>query len=159
MLFFESFPEFLQIPGRETQCDLDFRSLLFCQAYFFGQILAFGLGSAIVLQFHVKIQGNIRAIRLQAAIERAHIAFFDHIGGPSYFLLAFLSPDCVMLFLGFLQLCNFLIEDLVAIGVLFDFGDHDLVEEIDLPELLVIATFFIVFGINYLTTKVLGSVE
>ena len=55
MLFFESFPKFFQISGRETQCDLYFRSFLLSQAYFFGQILTLGLGSAIVLQFHVKI--------------------------------------------------------------------------------------------------------
>ena len=107
----------------------------------------------------MKIQGNIRAIRLQAAVERTHIGFFDHIGGPSDFLLTFLSPDSCPFFLSLLQLCNFLIEDLVAIGILFNFRDHDLVKEIDLPKFLIVATFFIVFGINYLTNHVLGSVE
>ena len=43
---------------------------------------------------------------------------------------------------------NFLDEHLIAVGILLDFGDHNLVEEVDLPELLIVAAFLIILGIN-----------
>ena len=39
-------------------------------------------------------------------------------------------------------------EYLIAVRILLDFGYHNLVEKIDLPELLVVATFLIILGIN-----------
>jgi hypothetical protein len=43
---------------------------------------------------------------------------------------------------------NFLDQDFVAFGVFLDFGDHNLIEEVNLPEFLIVAHFFVIFGVN-----------
>jgi hypothetical protein len=39
-------------------------------------------------------------------------------------------------------------KDLIAIGVFLDLGDHDLIEEVNLPKLLIVAILFVVFGVD-----------
>jgi hypothetical protein len=43
---------------------------------------------------------------------------------------------------------HFFDQDLIAFGVLLDFGDHDLIKEIDLPKFLIITTLFVILGID-----------
>ena len=76
------------------------------------------------------------------------VGLFDHVGCSPDFLFAFLGPNGHPVLLGILELVDFLDEDFIAIGVLLDFGDHDLIKKVDLPKLLVVATLLIILGIN-----------
>jgi hypothetical protein len=66
-----------------------------------------------------------------------------------------LSPDSGPLFFSFLnekgryvKLFDFGRDFFVRDRVIFDFGDHDFVHKIDLPEFLVVAGFLVIFGVN-----------
>ena len=48
----------------------------------------------------------------------------------------------------YFEFIDLLCEYFVGYGVLLDFGDHYLVNEIDLPEFLVVADFLVVFGVD-----------
>ena len=50
-------------------------------------------------------------------------------------------------------------KDFIGDGILLDLGDHDFVDEVNFPKLLVVAIFFIVFGVDWLRGGVLSSVE
>lgn len=52
------------------------------------------------------------------------------------------------LFLGVVQFVDVLVKLLILDRVIFDFGDHDLVEQIHFPKLLVVAYFLVVLGVN-----------
>jgi hypothetical protein len=54
---------------------------------------------------------------------------------------------------------NFLDKYFVAFGVFFNFGDHDFIEEVDLPEFLIVAAFLVILGVDCIELYVLGSVE
>ena len=37
---------------------------------------------------------------------------------------------------------------LIVDGIVLDFGDHNFIEEVDFPELLIVTDFLIVFGVD-----------
>ena len=104
----------------------------------------------------MQVERNVGPVRFVAVGEGALKALDDEGRGSSNFLFDFLVPYLGPLFFGFLhkrvkylKFVDLLGEHFVGNGVLFDFGDHDLVDEVDFPELLIIAHFFVVLGVNY----------
>jgi hypothetical protein len=61
-----------------------------------------------------------------------------------------LNPKEVPLLLSILQLLEFRSDLFVRDGVIFDFGDHNFVEEVHFPELLVVAGLLVVLGIGWI---------
>lgn len=103
-----------------------------------------------MFEFHVQIKRDIRAIGPRASVKWTLEDLIDHIRSPSDLLLALLRPDGAPLLLRILQLLHLLDQDLIAIGVLLDLGYHDLIKQVDLPELLVIAVLLIVLRIDWM---------
>lgn len=155
----EILSKLLKITRRKTQIHLQLQTLLLRQTNLLGQILALCLSPTVVLQFHVQIQRDVRSIGTTAPLKRTLESLLYHVGSSPYFLLAFLSPNGHPVPLGIVELLNFLDQNFVSLRVLLDFGDHNLVEEVDLPKLLIVATLFIILGIDYMKTSILGSVE
>jgi hypothetical protein len=60
-----------------------------------------------------------------------------------------LDPKEVPLLLSIFQVLQFRGDLFICDGVIFDFGDHDFVEEVYFPELLVVAGLFVVLGISW----------
>ena len=55
---------------------------------------------------------------------------------------------------GYFEFIDILSEHFVGYRVFLDFGDHDIVNKIDLPKLLIIADFLIILGIDYDSVRV-----
>lgn len=101
-----------------------------------------------MLEFHMQIQRDIGAIGPGASVKGTLEDLIDHIRSPPNLLLALLRPNSAPLLLRILQFLHLLHQYLIAIGVLLDLGDHNLIEQVDLPELLVVAVLLIVFGVD-----------
>ena len=122
--------------------------MLLCEAEFPGKGLALGLGAAVVLELHVEVEGDVGAVVLVAVGEGALVGFLDHVGSAPDFLLGLLRPDLRPLLLRGLQLLHLGCDSAVGHRVLLDFRDHDFVDQVHLPELLVVAHLAIVLGVD-----------
>jgi|688.fasta_scaffold2181610_1 hypothetical protein len=96
----------------------------------------------------MEIERDIRAVGPAALIKRALVSFLNHIRGASDFLFRLLSPELIPLFFGLVEFVDIIMELFVVDGVVLDFGDHNLVEQINFPELLVVADFFVILGVD-----------
>lgn len=101
-----------------------------------------------MLELHVQVQGDIRTVGSAATVEGTLERLFDHVGSSSDFLLALLGPDGHPVPFGVIEVLDLPDEYLVVFGIFFDFGDHDFVEEIDLPEFLIVAALLVIFGVD-----------
>ena len=144
----ETFSKFFQVPRREGQIDWDFAALLLGEAEFPGEGLALGLGAAVVLELHVEVEGDVGAVVLVAVGEGALVGFLDHVGSAPHFLLGLLCPDLRPLLLRGLQFLHFGRDGAVGHRVLLDLRDHDFVDQVHLPELLVVAHLAIVLRVD-----------
>ena len=148
ILLSEALPELIQISGRKIKHCLNFQAFLFSQTDLLCQSLSLGLCSTIVLELHMQVQWYIWTISPHTSVKRTLEALLYHIWGSSDFFLAFLSPNSHPISFGIFQLLNLFDQDLVAFWVFFNFRNHNFIQEVYLPKLLIVAHFFLVFRIN-----------
>jgi hypothetical protein len=96
----------------------------------------------------VEVEGDVGAVVAGAAVEGALEDLVDHVGGPSDLLLALLRPDGAPLLLRLLQLLHLPHQHLVPVRVLLYLRNHYLVQQVHLPELLVVAVLLVVLRVN-----------
>lgn len=114
----------------------------------------------------MKVQGDISPIILITVRKWTLITFNDQCWRSSYFFLYFLVIYLRPLLFYFLalnkayfKLIYFFCEHFVGNRILFNFGYHNLINEINFPKLLIIAHFFIIFRIDWIMKRLLNSVD
>ena len=148
-LNFEVFPKIFQVTRRKVQSHFHFIAFFFSQTYLFGQSLPLSFSTTVMFEFHMQIERDIWAVEFGAISEGTAEGFFDHVRSPAHFLFGLLNPEKVPFFLSIFQLLQFRGDLFVCDWVIFDFGDHDFVEQVHFPELLVVTGLFVVLGVGW----------